>query len=90
MSADAPIALGWTGLTCKRLDKHVDTFVPELVSTSSEQVECVFKVKVVMTVEVTSDKIVDLLLGLDVQVLELVHGRKLLDVETVGQDTICM
>lgn len=33
-----------------------------------------------MTVEVTSDEVVDLLLGLDVQVLELVHSRKLLDV----------
>ena len=43
-----------------------------------------------MTVEVTPDKVVDLLLGLNVQVLELVHGRKLLDIETVGQDTICI
>ena len=41
-----------------------------------------------MTVEVSPDEIVDLLLGLDVEVLELVHGRKLLDIETVGQNTI--
>jgi hypothetical protein len=36
-----------------------------------------------MTVEVTSDEIINLLLGLDVKILEFVHGRKLLDVETV-------
>jgi hypothetical protein len=41
-----------------------------------------------MAVEMTSNEIVNLLLGLDVQVLELVHGSKLLDVQTVGQDTI--
>jgi hypothetical protein len=41
-----------------------------------------------MTIEMTSDEIVNLLLGLYVEVLELVHGSKLLDVETVGEDTI--
>lgn len=36
-----------------------------------------------MPVEMTPDEVVDLLLGLDVEVLELVHGGELLDVETV-------
>lgn len=76
------------GLTSEGLDEHVDTLVSELVSTSSEHVDGVFEVKVVVAVKVTSDEVVDLFLGLDVQVLELVHGRKLLDVETVRQDSI--
>jgi hypothetical protein len=42
-----------------------------------------------VTVEVAADEVVDLLLGLDVEVLELVHGRELDDVETVGQDAVC-
>lgn len=41
-----------------------------------------------MTIEMTSDKVINLLLGLDVEVLELVHGCEFLDVETVGKDTI--
>jgi len=41
-----------------------------------------------MTIEMTSDEIVNLLLGLNVEVLELVHSSEFLDVETVGEDTI--
>lgn len=41
-----------------------------------------------MTVEMTSNEIVDLLFGLDVEVLELVHCGKLDDIQTVGQDAI--
>jgi hypothetical protein len=72
------------GLTSKRLDKHINTFVPKLVSTSSEQVKSVVEIEIVMTVEMSSDEIIDLLLGLDVEVLEFVHGSELLDIETVG------
>lgn len=36
----------------------------------------------------TSDKIVDLFLGLLVQILELVHGGEFGDVETVGQHSV--
>jgi hypothetical protein len=75
-------------LTSKRLDEHVDTLVPEFVSTGSEHVHSVFQIKVVVSVEVASDKLVDLLLGNGVQVLELVHGGKLLHVQTVGKDAI--
>jgi hypothetical protein len=77
-----------SGLTSKRLDKHINTFIPKLVSTSSEQVERVVQIEIVMTIEMTSDKVVNLLLGLDVEVLEFVHGSELLDVETIGEDTI--
>ena len=75
--------------TSQRLDEHVDTLVPELVSASREQVDGVLEVKVVVSVEVSADEVVDLFLGLDVQVLELVHRRELLDVKTVRQDTVC-
>ena len=80
---------GVSGLTSKRFDKHINTFIPKLVSTSSEQVERVVQIEIVMTIEMTSDEIVNLLLGLDVEILEFVHSRELLDVKTVGKDTIC-
>lgn len=41
-----------------------------------------------MTIEVTPDEIVDLLLGLYVEVLELVHGSEFDNIETVGENTI--
>ena len=75
-------------LTRKTLDEHVHTLVPELVSSSSEEVHGILKVEVVMTIKVASNEVVDLLLGLNVQVLELVHRRELLDVETVREDAI--
>ena len=76
-------------LTSKRFDKHVNTFIPKLVSTSSEQIKSVVQIEIVMTIEMTSDEIVNLLLGLDVEVLEFVHSSELLDVETVREDTVC-
>lgn len=41
-----------------------------------------------MTIKVTSDEIVNLLLGLNVEILEFVHSSEFDDIETVGQDTI--
>jgi hypothetical protein len=76
------------GLTSKRLDKHINTFIPKLVSTSSEQIKRVVQIEIVMTIEMTSNEIVNLLLGLNVEVLEFVHSCELLDVKTVGEDTI--
>ncbi len=38
----------------------------------------------------TSDKVVDLGLGLSVHVLEFVHRREFLNVQTVGEDTVCI
>lgn len=72
----------------KGLDEHVDTFIPVLVTTSGEEVESLVGIKVVVSVEVASNKVVDALLVLLVEVLELMGGRKLLDVQTVWQDTI--
>ena len=51
-------------------------------------IERVFEVKVVVAIEVTTNKVVDLGLGSSVEVLELVHRLELDDVETVGKDAI--
>ena len=92
LSATMPIGRGgvqWDrGLTSKRLDKHINTFIPKLISTSSEEIQSVVQIEIVMTIEMTSDEIVNLLLGLNVEVLELVHSSELLDVETVGEDSV--
>ncbi len=61
-------------LTGQTLKEHIHTLVPEFVSTGGKDVDGVLEIKVVMTVEVTSDEIVDLCLGQCVEVLELVHG----------------
>lgn len=67
-------------LTSKRFNKHINTFIPKLISTSSEEVQSIIQIEIVMTIEMTSDEIVNLLFGLDVEVLEFVHCCKLLDV----------
>lgn len=41
-----------------------------------------------MAVEMASNEVVNLLFRLLVQILELVHSRKLLDVQTVGQHSV--
>ena len=75
-------------LTSQTLEEHVNTLVPVLVSSGSEHVNSVLHIKVVMTVKVTLDKLVDLGLGQGVKVLELVHGLELDHIETVGEDTV--
>lgn len=72
----------------ERLDKHVDTLIPVLVATGSEEVESIVEVEIIVAVEMTANKVVNLLLALGVQVLELMHGRELDDIETVGEDAI--
>lgn len=72
----------------QRLDEHVDTLVSELITTSSEDVQGIVRVKVIVAIEVTANKVVNLLLGLLVQVLEFMDGGKFGYVEPVGQDTI--
>jgi hypothetical protein len=84
-----PASVGIYVLTRQGLDEHINTFVPVLVSAGSEQVDGVLQVKVIVAVEVASDEVVNLLLGLDVQVLELVHRGELDHIQTVGQDPIC-
>jgi len=80
---------GRAGRTGERLDEHVEALVAVLVPAGGEHVERVVEVKVEVTVEVTSHELVDLLLGHGVHVLELVHGRELVDVEAVGRHAVC-
>ena len=75
-------------LTSQTLEEHVNTLVPVLVSSSSEHVNGILHIKVIMTVKVTLDKLVDLGLGQGVEVLKLVHGLEFDHVETVGKDTV--
>lgn len=77
------------GLTGERLDEHVNTLVAVLVPTGGEEVQSVVQIEVVVTVEMATYEIVDLLLGDSVKVLELVHCGELGDVQTVGEDSIC-
>ena len=70
------------------LDEHVHAFVAELVPAGREHVKGVLKIKIVMSVEMTADKVIDLLLGLQMQILELVDRGEFLDVQPVRQDTV--
>ena len=74
--------------TSERLDEHVDTLVAVLVPTCGEEVERVFQIEIVVSVEVALDELVDLGFGDGVKVLELVHGRELDHVETVGEHAV--
>lgn len=56
--------------------------------SGSEHVQGVVEIEVVVAVEVTPDKVVDLLLREGVHVLEFVHGAELDDVQAVRQDTV--
>ena len=74
--------------TRQGLDEHVNALVTVLVTSCGEKVQSLVGIEVIVAIEVTADKVIDpLLVGL-MQVLELVRGRKLLDVETIGQDAI--
>lgn len=72
----------------ERLDEHIHTLIAVLITPGSEEVECVFQIEIVVAIEMSSDEVVDLLLGLGVEVLEFVHSRKLNDVEAIGKNTI--
>merc|ERR1719447_712229 len=68
------------------LDEQVSAFVCELVPACSEHVESLLQVKVKVTMEVSSHKLMDLIFTLGVQVLELVEIS--LDVETVRCENV--
>lgn len=72
----------------ERLDEHIHTLITVLVTPSSEEVQSVFQIEVIVAVEMPSDEVVNLFFRLSVEVLELVHGRKLDDIQAVGKDTI--
>lgn len=72
----------------QRLNEHIHTLISVLVTSSSEEVESLVRVKIVVSIEVAADKIVDALLVGLVKVLELVGSAEFLHVQTVGQDTV--
>lgn len=72
----------------QRLNEHVYTLIAVFVATGGEEVESLVGIKVVVTIEVTSHEIIDPLLADLMQVLELVSGGELLDIQTVGQNTV--
>ena len=72
----------------QRLDKHIHTLIPVLVTSGSEEVQRLVRIEVIVPIEMTADKVVDALLVGLVQVLELVSCAELLDIETVGQNTV--
>ena len=72
----------------QRLDEHVNTLISELITASGEEVQCVIHIEVVVAIEMSANKVVDLLFCLLVEVLELMNSRELCDVETVGKNTI--
>lgn len=74
--------------TSQRLNKHVHTLIPVLVTSSSEEVQRLVRIEVIVPIEMTADKVVDALLVGLVQVLELVGSAELLDVQAVGKDTV--
>ena len=69
----------------KRFDEHVDTFIPVFVTTGSEEVEGLVRVKVVVSIEVASNKVVDTLLVLLMEILELVSSGELLAFKPFGK-----
>src|SRR5262249_48529783 len=59
-----------------------------LIPACREDIECVIQVEVKISVEVTPHKFMNFLLVRGMKVLELMHGRELLDIQAIGQDTV--
>lgn len=72
----------------QRFDEHVGALVAELVAAGDEQVQRFVQIEIEVAVEVAAHKLVDLLLGHGVQILELVNGRKLLHIQPVRRDDV--
>lgn len=91
-------------LTSERFNKHIHPFVPIFVSSRCEHleitskaenidcedayVECVVQVEIVMAIEMAPDKFVNFGFARGVQVLELVNGLELDDIQSIGEDTV--
>jgi hypothetical protein len=58
------------------------------IKSKSTHVERIVETKVIMAIEMPTNKVINLCLGSGVQVLEFVHRLELDDVETVGDDAI--
>jgi len=70
--------------TAKSFDEHVNTLITVFITSSNEEVEGVaFQVPIIVTIKVTSNKIVDLLFADSVQVLEFVHSGEFDNIQTI-------
>lgn len=69
-------------------DENVCAFVAELIPASDEKVKRFFQIEVEMPVEMSTNELVKFFLGHRVKILELVKGRELFDVETIGCDDV--
>ena len=72
----------------QRFDEHIAPLISVLVPPSSEKVKSIVRVEIVVAVEMPSYKVMDLLLRLLMEILELVHGRELDDIQSVRKDSI--
>ena len=70
----------------QRLYKDISPFVAKLVSSGSEEIQSLFKIKVEMAIEVTANELVDLFFTFGMQVLKLVKVSS--DVQSVGSDNV--
>lgn len=73
---------------CEGFNKDISSLVTELVPARNEEVQRFVEVEVKVSVEVTSCELVNLILGHGVKVLELVQGRKLLNVQAIRCDDV--
>jgi hypothetical protein len=69
-------------------DEHVHTFIPVFVPSGGEEVEGLFWIEIVVTIEMTSDEFGDAVLVDLMQVLEFVRGGEFLHIQTIGQNTV--
>ena len=72
--------------SCQGLDEKVSALVAELVATCREEEQSLLEVEVDVSVEMSVDKVEDLLFVLEVKILELVTHS--LHVQTVGSDDV--
>jgi len=55
---------------------------------TDNHIEGIIQIKIVMAVEITSDKLVNLALAGRMRIMELVHGLELDDIQAIWQDSI--
>lgn len=72
----------------QRLDEHVGAFVAELISAGNEEVQSLFEIEVEMTIEVTTNELVNLLFCHCVEILELMERREFLHIQSIGCDDV--
>ncbi|KAH3662104.1 hypothetical protein OGAPHI_006285 [Ogataea philodendri] len=72
----------------KGFDEKVNTFVSVLISSRNEKIKGVFQLEIELSVEMATNKLVDFLLLLGMQVLELVNSLELDHVQSVRKNSI--